>query len=73
MVETGTLHIGDLVLAGTHFGHVKAMYNERGKSVDEAGPSSPVLILGLNGAPQAGDEFHVLDDEKEAKEIAIKA
>ncbi len=72
LVETGTLHIGDLVLAGTHFGRVKAMYNERGKRVDEAGPSSPVLVLGLNGAPQAGDEFHVLDDEKEAKDIALK-
>jgi translation initiation factor IF-2 len=72
LIETGTLKIGDLVLAGTHFGRVKAMYNERGKRVDIAGPSSPVLILGLNGAPQAGDEFHVLDDEKEAKEIAIK-
>lgn len=72
LIETGTLKIGDLVLAGTHFGRVKAMYNERGKRVDIAGPSSPVLILGLNGAPQAGDEFHVLDDEKEAKDIAIK-
>jgi translation initiation factor IF-2 len=72
LVETGTLKIGDLVLAGTHIGRVKAMYNERGKKVEEAGPSSPVLILGLNGAPQAGDEFHVLTDEKEAKDIATK-
>jgi translation initiation factor IF-2 len=72
LIETGTLKIGDLVLAGTHFGRVKAMYNERGKKVELAGPSSPVLILGLNGAPQAGDEFHVLDDEKEAKDIAVK-
>jgi translation initiation factor IF-2 len=72
LIETGTLKIGDLVLAGTHIGRVKAMYNERGKKVTEAGPSSPVLILGLNGAPQAGDEFHVLTDEKEAKDIATK-
>jgi len=72
LVETGTLNLGSLVLAGTQLGRVKAMYNERGKKVDEAGPSTPVLILGLNGAPQAGDEFHVLDDEKEAKDIATK-
>jgi translation initiation factor IF-2 len=72
LIETGTLKISDLVLAGTQFGRVKAMYNERGKRVDDAGPSSPVLILGLNGAPQAGDEFHVLNDEKEAKDIATK-
>lgn len=72
LIETGTLNIGDLVLAGTHYGRVKAMYNERGKRVDEAGPSMPVLILGLNGAPQAGDEFHVITDEKEAKDIATK-
>jgi translation initiation factor IF-2 len=72
LVETGTLNKGDLVLAGTQYGRVKAMYNERGKIVEDAGPSTPVLILGLNGAPQAGDEFHVLDDEKEAKDIATK-
>jgi len=72
LVEAGTLKIGDLVLAGTQFGRVKAMYNERGKRVNEAGPSMPVLVLGINGAPQAGDEFNVLSDEKEAKEIATK-
>jgi translation initiation factor IF-2 len=72
LIETGTLKIGDLVLAGTSYGKVKAMYNERSKRVDIAGPSMPVLILGLNGAPQAGDEFHVISDEKEAKDIANK-
>ncbi|MCX7986329.1 MAG: translation initiation factor IF-2, partial [Bacteroidales bacterium] len=72
LVSTGTLRVGDLVLAGTSWGKVKAMFNERNKRIDAAGPSTPVLILGLNGAPQAGDEFHVLTDEKEAKEIALK-
>ncbi|HOK52482.1 MAG TPA: translation initiation factor IF-2, partial [Bacteroidales bacterium] len=72
LVSTGTLRVGDLVLAGTSWGKVKAMFNERNKCIDAAGPSTPVLILGLNGAPQAGDEFHVLTDEKEAKEIALK-
>lgn len=70
LVETGTLHIGDVVLAGAHFGHVKAMYNERGQRVTEAGPSVPVLILGINGAPQAGDRFNVMTNDHEAKEIA---
>lgn len=72
LIATGTLKIGDLVLAGTSYGRVKAMYNERNKKVDIAGPSMPVLILGLNGAPQAGDEFNVITDEREAKEIATK-
>jgi len=72
LVQSGTLKQGDIVLAGTNYGKVKAMYNERGKKIDVAGPSTPVLILGLNGAPQAGDEFHVLNDEKEVKEIAAK-
>jgi translation initiation factor IF-2 len=72
LVETGTLHIGDVVLAGAHFGHIKAMYNERGLRVMEAGPSVPVLILGLNGAPQAGDRFHVMNNDREAKDIANK-
>lgn len=72
LVQNGTLKQGDLVLAGTNYGKVKAMYNERGKKIDIAGPSTPVLILGLNGAPQAGDEFHVLNDEKEVKDIATK-
>jgi translation initiation factor IF-2 len=72
LVENGTLDMSDVVLAGSYFGHVKAMYNERGKKIKEAGPSTPVLILGLNGAPQAGDRFNVMDSDKEAKEIANK-
>lgn len=72
LVESGTLKIGDVVLAGQHFGHVKAMFNERGKKVKTAGPSTPVLILGLNGAPQAGENFNVMGTDKEAKEIANK-
>ncbi len=72
LVESGSLSIGDVVLAGQHFGHVKAMFNERGKKIKQAGPSTPVLILGLNGAPQAGESFHVMDTDKEAKEIANK-
>jgi translation initiation factor IF-2 len=72
LVENGTLEMGDVVLAGSYFGHIKAMYNERGKKVKEAGPATPVLILGLNGAPQAGDRFNVMDSDKEAKEIANK-
>jgi translation initiation factor IF-2 len=72
LVENGTLQIGDVVLAGSYYGHIKAMYNERGKKIEEAGPSTPALILGLNGAPQAGDRFNVLSSDKEAKEIANK-
>ena len=72
LVENGTLDIGDVVLAGSYYGHVKAMYNERGKKIEEAGPSTPALILGLNGAPQAGDRFNVMTSDKEAKEIANK-
>jgi len=72
LVEAGTLKIGDIVLAGHHFGHVKAMYNERGGRIDVAGPSTPVMILGLNGTPQAGDRFNVMDSDREAKEIANK-
>ena len=72
LVQNGTICNGDVVLAGTYFGHVKAMYNERGKKINEAGPSTPVLILGLNGAPQAGDHFRVMSSDKEAKEIATK-
>ncbi len=72
LVEAGTLHIGDVLLAGSHFGHVKAMYNERGNRVETAGPSTPVLLLGLNGAPQAGDRFNVMESDREAKEIANK-
>lgn len=70
LVENGTLKAGDIVLAGTHFGRIKAMFNERNQRVKEAGPSEPVLILGLNGAPQAGDTFNVLETDQEAREIA---
>jgi translation initiation factor IF-2 len=70
LVQNGTLHNGDLVVSGQHFGRVKAMMNERNKRVNEAPPSTPVLILGLNGAPQAGETFKVFADETEAKEIA---
>jgi translation initiation factor IF-2 len=72
LVQSGTLKIGDYLLAGQHSGKVKAMQDERGNSVNEAGPSTPVSILGLDGAPQAGDKFNVFDDEKEAKQIAVK-
>ncbi len=72
LVQAGTLRIGDIVLAGTHTGRVKAMFNERGKKKDEAGPSVPVMILGLDGAPQAGDKFNVMSNEREAKDIATK-
>ncbi|RHJ86454.1 translation initiation factor IF-2 [Parabacteroides sp. AM08-6] len=72
LVENGTLHIGDIVLAGTHHGRIKAMFNERNQRVEKAGPSEPVLILGLNGAPQAGDTFNVLETEQEAREIATR-
>ncbi len=72
LVQNGTLKKGDFILAGRYTGKVKAMFDERGKSVLEAGPSKPVTILGLNGAPQAGDTFNVMDEEKEAKQIATK-
>jgi translation initiation factor IF-2 len=72
LVKAGTLRTGDVVLAGSCFGHVKAMYNERNQKATEAGPSTPALILGLNGAPQAGDKFNVMLSDKEAKEIATK-
>jgi len=72
LVKSGTLTIGDIILAGSYYGHVKAMYNERGHKIEEAGPSSPVLILGLDGAPQAGDKFNAMDTDREAKEIANK-
>jgi translation initiation factor IF-2 len=70
LVENGTLNNGDLVVSGQFYGRVKAMFNERNKKEDEAGPASPVLILGLNGAPQAGEKFRVYNDESEAKEVA---
>jgi translation initiation factor IF-2 len=72
LVQNGTLKGGDLVVSGQHFGRVKAMFNERNKKKDEAPPASPVLILGLNGAPQAGEKFKVYDDEAEAKEVAYR-
>jgi translation initiation factor IF-2 len=72
LVKAGTLNVGDVVIAGSCFGNVKAMYNERNQKISKAGPSMPVLILGLNGAPQAGDRFNVMESEKEAKDIATK-
>ncbi|MBL7884478.1 MAG: translation initiation factor IF-2, partial [Bacteroidia bacterium] len=72
LVETGTLNVGDIVLAGCFSGKVKALHNERGQVVKEAGPAMPVILLGLSGAPQAGDKFHVMSDEREAREIAAK-
>ena len=72
LVSNGTLHVGDIVLAGKYYGKVKAMFNERNQRMKEAGPSEPVLILGLNGAPAAGDTFHVFDTDQEAREIANK-
>ncbi|GJH39961.1 translation initiation factor IF-2 [Capnocytophaga sp. HP1101] len=72
LVESGTLRIGDYVLAGTNSGKIRAMHDERGKKVKEAGPSTPISILGLDGAPQAGDKFYVFEDEKEAKQIVAK-
>ena len=72
LVQTGTLKIGDYILLGKHSGKVKAMFDERGNHVDEAPPSTPISILGLDGAPQAGDNFNVLEDEREAKQIAAK-
>jgi translation initiation factor IF-2 len=72
LVQTGTLHLGDVLLSGSHTGRIKAMFNERGQKINEAGPSTPVSILGLNGAPAAGELFNVMEDEKEARDIANK-
>ena len=72
LVQAGSLKMGDIVLAGCYSGRVKALFNERGSNIGEAGPSIPALLLGLNGAPQAGDKFKVMDDEREAREIASK-
>ena len=72
LVQNGTLRVGDIILAGTHYGKVKAMFNERNQRIKEAGPAEPALILGLNGAPTAGDTFNVMDSEQEAREIATK-
>jgi len=72
LVQAGTIEIGDVILAGPHSGRIKAMYNERGNEVEVAGPSIPVSVLGLSGAPSAGDRFHVMDDEREARNIATR-
>ena len=72
IIQEGTMKIGDMVLAGAHYGKVKAMFNERGQNIDEVGPSGPVSLLGLNGAPSAGDKFFIMEDEREAKNIAQK-
>jgi translation initiation factor IF-2 len=72
LVETGTLKAGNILLAGQHFGHIKAMFNERNQRIQSAGPAEPAIILGLDGAPQAGDKFHVMENEREARNIANK-
>ncbi len=72
LVQNGTMHVGDVMLSGCYTGRVKAMFNERGQKVEEAGPSTPVSVLGLNGAPTAGETFNIMADEKEAKDIANK-
>ena len=72
LVSNGTLKVGDIVIAGTYYGRIKAMFNERNQRVEKAGPGEPVIILGLNGAPSAGDSFHIMDTEQEAREIANK-
>jgi len=72
LVQSGTLNVGDVLLAGSNYGHIKAMFNERGEKIKKAGPSIPVLVLGLNGAPQAGDGFNVMTSDSEAREIANK-
>ncbi|MBR1901425.1 MAG: translation initiation factor IF-2 [Bacteroidaceae bacterium] len=72
LLSNGTLHVGDIVLAGTNYGRVKAMLDERGRRVEKIGPAQAATILGLNGAPQAGDTFHVMDTDQEAREIATK-
>jgi len=72
LVEGGTLKVGDMIIAGQYYGHVKAMFNERNQRVEKVGPAEPVIILGLNGAPQAGDKFNVMDSEREARNIANK-
>jgi translation initiation factor IF-2 len=72
LVQSGTLKSGDIVLAGQYFGHIKAMFNERNQKIEEAGPAQPAIILGLDGAPQAGDNFHVMENERDARNIANK-
>ncbi len=70
LVQDGTVHVGDVIISGSYYGRVKAMFNERGQKVESAGPSTPVSLLGLNGAPAAGEKFNIMADEKEAKSIA---
>ncbi len=72
LVSNGTLHVGDIVIAGTYYGRVKAMFNERSQRLESVGPAEPVIILGLSGAPQAGDSFHIMETEQEAREISTK-
>jgi translation initiation factor IF-2 len=72
LVEAGTMRVGDVILVGRYYGRVRAMHDEHGKNLKEAGPAQPVSVLGISGAPSAGDKFHILDDEKEAKSIAQK-
>ncbi len=72
LVKAGTLRVGDIMIAGSCYGHIKAMYNERGHKINEVGPAMPALILGLNGAPQAGDKFNIMESDREAKDIATK-
>ena len=72
LVEGGVLEVGDIMLAGSYFGHIKAMFNERDKNIEKAGPASPALILGLNGAPQAGDTFNIMNSPREARDIATR-
>ncbi|MDX8341447.1 translation initiation factor IF-2 [Draconibacterium sp. IB214405] len=72
LVESGTLKVGDIIIAGQYYGHVKAMFNERNQKVEEVGPAQPAIILGLNGAPQAGDKFNVMESEREARSITNK-
>jgi translation initiation factor IF-2 len=72
LVKAGTLRVGDIMLAGSCFGHIKAMYNERGHKIEDVGPATPALVLGLNGAPQAGDKFNIMESDREAKDIATK-
>ncbi len=72
LIQTGSMKVGDILLAGSYFGRIKALVNERGNVIKLAGPSEPVMVLGLNGAPQAGDKFHILESEREAREIATK-
>ncbi len=72
LVQSGTLKVGDIMLAGQHFGHIKAMFNERNQKITEAGPAEPAIVLGLDGAPQAGDNFNIMENEREARNIANK-